>query len=140
YNLANFCRTLGLLLRSGVHLSEAIDITAHTTRNLVYKALYLHMAKAVLRGEPISRSLARNKRLFPETLTHMIAVGESTGNLPASLLYVGEGYENEVDELTKALSSSVEPILMVLMGVLVGTIAVSIIMPIYEITQHLQTK
>jgi type IV pilus assembly protein PilC len=138
YNLANFSRTLGLLIRSGLHLTDAISITAETTHNLVYRAAYERVAKQVIKGEPVSRSLEANPELFPDMLVHMIAIGEKTGALPSSLIYLSELYEAEVDEQTRNLSSSIEPVLMIVMGLLVGLIAVSVITPIYEITKTLQ--
>ncbi len=140
YNFSNFCRTMGLLLKSGVHLTEALIITADTTANLIYKESYRRMAQTVSKGQPISRILDRESTLYPDSLGHLVAIGESTGNLSASLLYLAEGFEVEVDDLTKNLSSSIEPVLMLVMGVLVGTIAISVITPIYDITQHLQPK
>ncbi len=140
YNLTNFARTLGLLLSSGIHLIEAIDITADTTKNLAYARAARRVAQAAVKGEPMSRQLAVEKDLYPDIMVHMITIGETTGNLSSTCLYLGELYEAEVDELTKTLSSSIEPILMIIMGVLVGTIAVSVITPIYAITQHLQPK
>ena len=140
YNLANFCRTMGLLLKSGLTLANALQITGETTKNRVYRRACLKMSKGIMRGEPLSRGLGELPRLYPAILTHMVAVGEKTGNLSQTLVYLGELYEGEVDELTKGLSSSIEPVLMVVMGLLVGTIAVSVITPIYEITQHLQPK
>lgn len=138
YNLANFCRTLGLLIKSGIHLTEALHITSETTKNLVFREAYAKIAKNVIKGEPMSRSLEKNAKLFPDMLTHMIHIGETTGNLPQTLLYLSELYEAEVDEQTKNLSNSIEPILMMTMGILVGLIAVSVITPIYEITKTLQ--
>ncbi|TSC69385.1 MAG: type IV pilus assembly protein PilC [Parcubacteria group bacterium Gr01-1014_56] len=140
YNLTNFCRTLGLLLKSGVQVSEAMVITAETTNNLVYRRAYIRIAKCIVKGEPISRQLEKERPLFPDMLTHLVAIGEQTGNLSATCTYLGELYESEVDELTKSLSSSIEPVLMILMGILVGIIAVSVITPIYAITQHLSPR
>ena len=140
YNLANFARTLGLLLKSGVHLIEALHITAETTGNMVFAAGIRRVAEAAAKGEPVSRQLAREPKLYPDMLTHMVTVGETTGNLALTCIYLGELYEAEVDEQTKNLSSSIEPILMIVMGLLVGLIAVSVITPIYAITQHLQPK
>ena len=70
----------------------------------------------------------------------MISIGERSGNLSTSLIYLSEYYENEFDDLTKNLSSSIEPVLMIVMGFLVGFVAISIITPIYSITQHLTPK
>lgn len=140
YNLTNFCRTLGLLLRSGLPLTSALQITAETTTNRVYRAACLGMSSYVIRGEPISRGLMKYPHLYPDILTHMISIGEKTGNLSKTLTYLGEMYEDDVEELTKGMSSSIEPVLMVVMGLLVGLIAVSVITPIYSITQHLQPR
>lgn len=140
YNLTNFCRTLGLLLRSGIKLASALEITAETTNNRVYRESCAQMAMQVMRGEPVSRGLSERSGLYPDILAHMVAIGEKTGNLSTTLTYLGELYESEVNELAKGLSSSIEPVLMIMMGVLVGLIAVSVITPIYSITQHLQPK
>jgi len=137
YNLANFSRTLGLLLKSGLSLMDAIVTVGQTTHNRAYRAASKEMSDAVLRGEPVSRALAARPELFPDMFVHMVAIGESTGNLSGSLIYMSEGYESEVDELTKGLSSAIEPVLLIVMGLLVGLIAVSVITPIYSITQYL---
>lgn len=140
YNLANFCRTMGLMLKSGVPVATAIEITAETTPNTVYQAAYARVAESVVRGQPMSQQLADEPKLFPSILTHMLAVGEKTGSLAPTLSYLAEMYELEVDDQTKNLSSSIEPILMMVMGLLVGLIAVSVITPIYGITQHLSPR
>jgi type II secretory pathway component PulF len=137
YNLANFSRTLALLLKSGVRLSDGMYVVAETTRNLVYREAYVAIAASTIRGEPISRGLAARSDAFPSMLSHMVTIGETTGNLTSTLEYLSEIYEGEVDELTKGLSSAIEPALMIIMGLVVGLIAVSVITPIYEITQHL---
>lgn len=140
YNLANFSRTLGLMLRSGVPITQAMTVVAETTPNLVYQREYRALAEALIRGETISTRLAQSRGIFPDVLTHMIGVGEATGSLSNTLLYLAEFYETELNDLTKNLSSSIEPILMLVMGLIVGLIAVSVITPIYEITQHLSPR
>lgn len=137
YNMANFCRTLGLLLKSGVRVTEALTITGDTTSNRIYKKECFHAAKGVLKGEKISKYLETRTMYFPDLMTQMVAIGESTGNLSETLVYLSELYEGEVDDLTKNLSSSIEPVLMIFMGLIVGFVAVSVITPIYEITQNL---
>ncbi len=140
YNLTNFCRTLGLLLRSGITLTDGLAIVAETTKNRVYRKACLELAAEAVRGEPTSRGLIKRNDLYPDILGHMVAIGEKTGNLSSTLTYLGELYESEVDGLTKSLSSSIEPVLMIVMGLLVGIIAVSVITPIYSITQHLSPR
>lgn len=137
YNMTNFSRTLGLLIKSDVKLVESITILAETTPNLVYRKEIYNIAKNVVRGERISTSLEKKPRLFPPMISQMVAIGETTGHLSESLLYLSNFYENELDEMTKNLSSTLEPMLMILMGIIVGFVAISIITPIYEITQNL---
>lgn len=137
YNLANSTRTLGLLLKSGVTISDALPITVKTAGNTAYKNIFVRLTPIVDRGEKMSVFFAGNKFLFPDVFTQIIAVGERSGNLPHSCIYLSEMYEEEVDEFTKNLSSIIEPVLMILMGILVGFIAISIITPIYGITQNL---
>jgi len=140
YNLANFTRTMGLLLRGGITMGEALPISAKTTPNLVYKKEYKLLSAVVNRGGKISTHLNKSRDLFPDLVSQIISVGEHSGNLSNSLIYLSEMYEAEIDDFTKNLSSMVEPILMIIMGILVGFIAISIITPIYGITQHLNVR
>ncbi len=140
YNIANFTRTLGLLLKSGVTMGEALPICVRTTPNLVYQKEFHALASVVNRGSKISTHLSKHREFFPDIVTQIVSVGEHSGNLSNSLIYLSEMYEADIDDFTKNLSSMVEPVLMIVMGILVGFIAISIITPIYGITQHLQPK
>lgn len=137
YQMANFCRTLGVMLRCNVAIAEAATITAEITNNLVYQKHYESLAEKLIAGTPISQHLSEHQRLFPPILSQMVSVGETAGNLSHTLLYLGEMYENEVDDLTGNLSTIIEPALMIFLGLAVGFIAVSIITPIYGITQNI---
>ena len=137
YNLANMCRTLGLLLKSGITLSEALPLTADTTKNLAYRDDIRGLAEGINRGERLSTHLQKNSVLFPVILGQMVSVGEHSGNLSNTLIYLSELYDAEVEDFTKNISTLVEPVMMVVMGLLVGFIAISIITPIYGITQNL---
>lgn len=137
YNLANASRTVGLLLKSGVTLSTALPLTADTLQNLVYKEEFMKLTECVNKGQEISTHLRTNRLLFPDVVPQMVAVGERSGNLSNTLVYLSEFYEAEVQDFTKNLSSLIEPALMVMMGILVGFVAISIITPIYGITQNL---
>lgn len=139
-NMANFTRTLGILLKSGVTIVEALEITADTLPNLVYRKELKIAAQSVKRGEAMYKYLNEREQFFPPTISRMIEVGEATGNLDGNLLYLAEFYEGEVDEMAKNLSNVLEPLLLVVMGLIVGFVAISIITPIYEVTQGLQTK
>ncbi|TSC70184.1 MAG: type IV pilus assembly protein PilC [Parcubacteria group bacterium Gr01-1014_46] len=140
YNLANSTRALGLLLKSGVPLSEALPITSKVLGNLVYKREFERLAENINRGEGMSLYLLKTKNLFPDVLTQIVSVGERSGNLSNSLMYLSEHFESEVDDFTKNISSLIEPVLMIFMGILVGFIAISIITPVYGITNHLQAR
>lgn len=137
YNAANFCRTLSLNVKSGVPLSESMHITAEITKNLVYRRAYLDFATYIEKGEKISTAMNKYLKIFPDMLPHLILIGETTGSLSQSLSYLSDLYEAEVDDATKNLSNSIEPILLMVMGLLVGVIAVSIIAPIYEVTKYI---
>ena len=136
-NLAYFARTLGVLIKSGIPIVESFDITASTLNNVVYQKQVKKAALEVQRGEQIAKYFKARPRLFPSIFSRMISVGEKTGKLDESLLYLAEFYEKEVDDATKNLSTVLEPILLVIIGFIVGFIAVSIIMPIYKITHNL---
>lgn len=140
FNCANFCRTLGLNLRSGVSLSEAMQVTAEITKNLVYKRAYENFTSHILKGEKISTAIHAYKTVFPDMLPHLILIGETTGTLSSTLSYLSDLYEAEVDEATKNLSNSIEPILLIIMGLLVGVIAISVIAPIYEVTKYIGAR
>ncbi len=140
YNSANFCRTLGLNIHAGINLTEAMYITADVTKNVIYKNAYLDIAEHVVKGVKISTTMQKYTNVFPDMLPHMVLIGETTGTLPDTLGYLSDLYESEVDESTKNLSSSIEPVLLMVMGVLVGLIAVSVISPIYEVTKHIGNR
>ena len=137
YNLANSTRTLGLLLKSGITVSDALPIAEKISRNLVYRKEFRNLARNVDRGEKLSKYLREQNDLFPDVLGQIVSVGERSGNLSDSLIYLSELYEGEVEDFTKNISSLIEPALMIFMGILVGFIAISIITPIYGITQNL---
>lgn len=137
YYIVNLCRTLGLLLKSNIRIMEAIAIAAKTNDSLVYRQSLLRLYEAINKGGKISKYIEKEQNLFPPMIAEMVTVGEVSGNLSDSLLYLAEIYENEVDDLTKNLSSSIEPLLMIFMGILVGFVALSIITPIYQLSQNL---
>lgn len=138
YHIVNFCRTLGLLLKSDVRIMEATLITAETSTNFVYKKSLTGLAETVKKGGKMSLYLEGSENLYPPMVSQMITVGEVSGKLSDSLVYLADIYEEEIDELTKNLSSTIEPLLMIVMGLIVGFVAISIITPIYQLTQNLR--
>lgn len=136
-NLARLCRILGILLKSGIPISEAIRISVHTMTNENYSRLMRYAIGRVESGTSLSETLNESgvsERIMPLLVPRMIGVGERTGTLAESLLSLGEFYEREVDSATKNLSTVIEPALIVLIGGAVLTLALAIITPIYKIT------
>lgn len=138
--LANFARSLAILLRSGMTLTDSLAVTKVTFHNLYYQREVERIIEAVRRGEEMATYMARKPKLFPPMLTGMIRVGESTGNLEENLQYLSEYFTEEVEGSVRNLTSLLEPLLVLVMGIVVGFIALSIIMPIYSITQGLNVK
>lgn len=138
--MSHMCRTLGLLLKSGIKIVEAVNITADSIPNLVYRARLKEAVEYIKRGHALHEYLVLHEDVFLSTVTRMIEVGEMTGTLDEHLFYLAEFYEEEVDEALKTLSNTLEPLLLVVMGLLVGFMALAIITPIYSITQNLKTR
>ncbi len=136
-NIIGISRTLNLLLRGGVKIVQALEITADTLTNLVYHDELKNIAQAVQRGEPMSKSMIANAKLFPATFSQMAAVGENTGKLDETLVFMSEFYESELDNSTKSMSNILEPAMLLTMGAIVMFVAISIITPIYSVTQTL---
>lgn len=140
YQISNIFRTIGLLLKSEVGMLEALKISAEVNTNLVYRQALKEVVENIIKGDKLSDQLSRYPRLFPSTISQLLAVGEATGELSKSFLYLSKFYEEEVDETTKNLSVTLEPLFMLLVGVIVGFVAVSIIVPIYDIVQHIKVR
>lgn len=137
-NMVNFTRVLALLLKSGVHIVEATNITADTFSNLVYKRALHEAATEVQKGGQLAAHLLRKKKFFPSLVTGMVRVGENTGTLEENLEYISQYYDEEVDNALHNLTSLLEPLLLLLMGGVVGFVAISIITPIYSISQGIK--
>ena len=136
-NVVTIARTMNLLLRGGVKIVQALEITSATLANRVYRQEILEISKAVQGGEPMSRSMIANPKLFPATFSQMAAVGENTGKLDETLIFLADFYEGELDGATKNFSNILEPAMLLIMGGVVVFVAISIITPIYSISQTL---
>lgn len=137
YNLALFSRTLAILTKSGIPLIPALHLLGNGIRHQEYRAALKTISERVSEGRRLTQELKAYPALFPHTLLELIASGESTGSLGSSLSSASEFYEEELDEGIRTLTILIEPALMIVMGVLVGFIAMAIITPIYGITQNL---
>lgn len=133
-NLANYCNTLGTLLKSGLIIDEALMISKEVVSNYHFKKCLDDISARTLQGSKLSDNMQRYNKIFPKMVIGMVRVGERSGNLENSLFHLGEFYETEVDVATKSLSVAIEPILLVCIGVIVGGLAISIITPIYKMT------
>jgi len=139
-NLAEFSRTFSTLLKSGVPILESLDIAIGILQNEVYKKKLLEVRTEVERGMKISQGLKKFPAIFPLIFCQMVLIGERTGTLEESFLYLTNFYEEEVDSDLKNLSTMMEPFLLVLVGLFVAFVALSIITPIYQITTGLRVK
>jgi type IV pilus assembly protein PilC len=133
-NMVNFARIFSLLLKSGIKIAEALIITSRTFDNLVYRRFIEEASQEIRRGGELAPFLARQAVLFPPFVTGMIQIGEATGNLDENLIYVSEYYEEEMNYKLDALTSFIEPVMLLFMGLLVGFVAISIITPMYSIS------
>lgn len=136
-NLARLCRVLGLLLRSGVTINESLAITSQVVDNVHYQQQLEIAGAAVQRGKSLGAILT-DERYIPRMANRMIVVGEKTGRLPETFSYLADFYEEELDHATKNLSTVIEPMLLVFIGVVLGFLAVAIISPIYQFTGSLK--
>jgi len=130
--LARFARTLGTLSAAGVPILQAIEITATSSGNWVVENALLKSRDAIRGGIPIYRPL-EVEAVFPPMVTRMIAVGEETGDLDGMLTKIAEFYESEVDATVKALTSIIEPLMIVVVGGIVGGIIVAMYLPMFKI-------
>lgn len=131
--LVRFSRTLGTLIASGIPITEALRLTANSVGNDFYKDAILESEKQIKNGVPFSRTLEPHPEYFPRFLVGLIIVGEKTGTLDGVLKTFADFYDEEIDNDLKDLTTFIEPVLLLIMGLIIGTIAVSILMPIYRL-------
>jgi len=134
--IARFARTLATLLSSGVPLLTALDITKRVLGNVELMGVIDAVRNAIREGETIAAPLKRSGK-FPPIVTHMIAIGERTGQLEAMLEHVATAYDNQVTVRLNAMTALLEPIMIVVMGVIVGSIAMSILMPMMQMSEFI---
>lgn len=135
-SLARFTRTFALLLRSGVTIIQAIDMVSQITLNTVITSRIANMIKPVQEGESLFNQFKKSS-IFPPMLVQMIAVGEETGNLENMLISASNFYDREVDYIVRRLTILLEPLLTVLIGIVVGFIAISLYLPIFSLIEHI---
>ena len=131
-SVAKFTRTFGTLIKSGVPILQALETVAKTAGNKIIEIAIMSARESVKEGERIATPL-RKSNIFPPMVIQMIAIGEETGNLDAMLNKIADFYDQEVDDAVKGLTSMIEPIIIVVMGVVIGFIVVAMFMPMFEL-------
>ena len=137
-NTARTARTLSSLLASGVDVTRALNITRDVLQNTHYKKVLERAASAVQKGELLGNVFRQEAKLYPVMIVEMMTVGEETGKLAPMLADAATFYEEEVDAKTKSLSTIIEPVVMVFVGVAVGFFAISMISPMYGLLNNIK--
>ncbi len=133
--LARFSRNLGTLIKSGVDAVRACEITANTLSNSAFRENTQALSKSLSKGKNLGDTMIETDYgIFPPLVSRMVSVGEKTGKLDETLLYLADFYEDEVDDISRNLSTILEPILLIVIGLVVGFVALAIISPIYQLT------
>ena len=133
--VARFAESTGVLIRGGIPIAQALEISGHTIGSIVYRDALHEVAEAVRGGQLMSQALAEYENYFPPLLSQMVAVGESTGKLEALLSRISAFYTREVDDLVSRLVELIQPALMVVIGILVAILFVAILLPIFNLSK-----
>lgn len=134
FYISNLARTMGTLLKGGVHMLKALEITRNALGHPVFGAALEKAAKDCAEGAPLSQSLKKEK-CIPPILVHMIGVGERSGNMDELLLRTADAYELDFEAGVKKMMNLLEPLLIMAMGLLVGFIVLAILLPIFQLNQ-----
>jgi type II secretory pathway component PulF len=138
YEMAKFARTLGTLMDNGVPVLTALRITAETMGNVIIRDEVALIHTGVTEGESMSESL-RNTKHFPPMVISMFAVGEESGRIGTVAKRIADAYDLEVDRAVKAMASLFEPILIVVMGVIVGFLVIAMLLPMLTLSSTIGT-
>ncbi len=133
--LVEFTRTLGMLIASGIHILEGLRILRDSLGNVLFRNAITEISKKVEKGFPLGETFA-SYQVFPPIVSQMMKVGEETGKLDDTLTKLSNYFESESEHLVKGLTTAIEPIIMVVLGVGVGFIVISVITPIYNLTSQ----
>ncbi len=129
--VARFTRTLGTMISSGVPILSALEVVAKTSGNVILEQVIFEVRSSIAEGQPIAEPLSETD-IFPSMVTQMIAVGEATGALDTMLEKIADFYEDEVDTAVEALTSMLEPLLMVFLGGAIGGLVIAMYLPIFK--------
>jgi type IV pilus assembly protein PilC len=137
--MSRFSRNLGLLLNVGVPVMQALAVVGETTGNEVINVAMKDVQAAVRDGHPMSSAM-RHHKIFPEMVTQMIEVGEESGQISSMLDKVADFYDREVDAAAESLTASIEPIMVLVMGAVVGGMVICLYLPMFTIYQNIQSS
>ncbi|KKT35600.1 MAG: Type II secretion system F domain protein [Parcubacteria group bacterium GW2011_GWA2_44_12] len=133
-NLTRFCGSLGMLLKSGLLIEEALAVTKSTMSNYYFRKAVNEAASRIGKGTKLADNLTQYKSLFPIIVIKMVHIGEESGTLEENLLYLAGFYQKEVDVLTKSLSTVIEPLLLLFVGGIVAFFALAVMTPLYNLS------
>ena len=133
--VSRFAESTNILIKGGIPITQAIEISGNTMGNVVYKDILLEIAEGVRGGQLLSDLLAKNEYYFPILVSQMVAIGEGTGRLDSILSKVSDFYTREVNDVLNNLVELIQPILIAGIGVLIGLLFASILIPIYNLAQ-----
>jgi type IV pilus assembly protein PilC len=131
--LASFSRTLGVLLASGIPLSKALKISTNTVNNYMYSKVLESVYNDIKSGKNLALALSAHPDYFNKSFIKMVEIGEMSGTLEENLMYLHEYYSEEVTEMANNIVTVIEPLLLILVGVIIGLLGVTILMPIYQL-------
>ena len=137
-NSAVIMRTVSSLISAGVSLTKTMEVTEKVVQNYYYKQIMIEASEKVQKGIALSIIFSAHQNLFPIFVSEMSAVGEETGKMPEMLLKGALFFEDEVDQVTKNLSTIIEPVLMIIIGIAVGLFAISMIGPMYSLSDAIK--
>lgn len=131
--VASFARTFSMLLSAGVPILDALKLVSDSTTNTVFQIELQDARKKVEKGVPLSAPIINSAQAFPQLMGHMMKVGEETGKLDEVVAKVGEQYAREVDQMASNLSKLMEPVILIVMGLVVGVLALAVYLPIFNL-------
>lgn len=133
--IARFCQSLSVLIKGGIPITQAIEIASSTINNVVYEEALKQVAEGVRGGALFSQLLGENVKYFPIMVSQMAAVGETTGRIDEMMNKIADFYDSEVNDMMANLSELIQPILILIIGVLIALLFASILLPIYNLAQ-----
>ncbi len=137
-NCARFARIFSSLMKSGINITDALKIVSNTLTNYYYQNAIKTGIDQIQKGVSLSKIISSHEKIFPVLVPQMLEVGEETGKTEAVLMKLAEFYEEEVNQITKNMSSIIEPVLMILIGGAVGFFAVAMLQPMYSLMENIK--